>query len=180
MNNGLCLELNTVYREVNIVGKFSAKDMFQHARDIEDQGEKFYQALSQSVEPGPLQKIFLTMAKEEHKHRETYQAFLDKFEAGGDHRDTIAAGEDDRDYEELKDRIFNRMENVKKVHRLKTISDVLNYLIDIECDVVDLFEKLQNLVHTEDRPAITRIINEERSHVKDLTALRTQYHTKNW
>ena len=75
----------------------------------------------------------------------------------------------------MKDKIFNRLENVKKVSTLKTLGDAFNYMIDIECDVVDLYEKLQNLVRTDEKAKITRIINEERKHVQQLMAFRRRY-----
>lgn len=161
------------------MGKLSARDIFKHVMAIEDEGEKFYQTLSQVVTVESLQKAFLLMSKQEQEHRKTYQAFIDDIQeadaASASDRDTVTEMFDETHFEALKDKIFNRLENVKKVSTLKTLGDALNYMIDIECDVVDLFEKLQSLVRTDEKAKITRIINEERSHVQQLMALRRRY-----
>ncbi len=163
------------------MAKYTAREIFQHVLNIEDAGEKFYNALAAGIDHEPLKKVFLHMAGQEGRHRETYRAFMEAVGDGpAEKRSEAADGSfDERQYEELKDKIFNRMESIKKIARLKTLGDALNYMIDIECAAVDLFEQLQHLVNQAERPQITRIINEERSHVKQLVDLRQRFENVN-
>lgn len=163
------------------MAKYGAQDIFRHAMEIEEAGEKFYRTLSEVVDDEHLRKIFQAMANQELKHRQTYRAFMETLHNGEEEaeREGIAADFDEQRYEQLRDKIFNRMEKVTKVVKLKTLGEALNYMIETECDAVDLFEQLQKLVTADERPQITHIINEERSHVKQLTEMRHQHQSVN-
>lgn len=75
----------------------------------------------------------------------------------------------------LEDRIFNRLDVVRKTPKIKTLGDALSFMIDIEMDVVDYFENTRKLVNPQGQAMMNKIINEEKSHVKQLVDLRQQY-----
>ena len=75
----------------------------------------------------------------------------------------------------LEDRIFNRLAVVQKTPKIKTLGDALAFMIDTEMDVVDYFENARKLINPQGQVMMGKIINEEKSHVKQLLDLRKHY-----
>jgi rubrerythrin len=161
------------------MGKYNAADIFQHAMEIEDAGQKLYTRLSEMMDDPQIKKIFQVMAQQEIKHHETYNDLMANASSAGENQPSSNEGFDGDKHDLLQDRIFNRLEVVRKAARLSTLGDVLNYMIDVEIDVVGLFENLRHLLKKADQVQIDKIINEERSHVRQLVDLRKQYKSVN-
>jgi rubrerythrin len=157
------------------MGKYRASDIFKHAMEIENAGHKLYAGLSEMMDDPKIKKIFQVMAEQEIKHYDTYNSLMANASLAGENHPSADEGFDGVKYDLLQDRIFNRLEVVRHVAKLSTLGDVLNYMIDIEIDAVDLFENLRHLLNKADHAQINKIINEERSHVKQLVDLRKQY-----
>ncbi|MFO7570496.1 MAG: ferritin family protein [Smithellaceae bacterium] len=157
------------------MGKYNVDEMLAHAMEIEQAGEKFYAVLAERLENPQLKKIFSLMSRQEVEHDKVYQQLRDQLSGtpGGtpDQEDQF----DFKQHEMLEDRIFNRLEVVRKTPKLKTLGDALAFMIDIEMDVVDYFENIRKLVSPKGQSVMERIINEEKTHVKQLVDLRTQY-----
>lgn len=75
----------------------------------------------------------------------------------------------------LEDRIFNRLTVVQKTPKIKTLGDALAFMIDTEIDVVDYFENARKLINPQGQVMMQKIINEEKSHVRQLLDLRSHY-----
>ena len=157
------------------MGKYEVADMLKHAVEIEEAGQKFYTTLAERLDNEPLAKIFAVMARQEIGHLETYKNLQEQLPASPE---ASPAGTDDFDYQKhkiLEDRIFNRLDIVRKAPGIKTLGDALGYMIDIEMDVVDYFENARKLITAAGQPLMIKIINEEKAHVKQLLDLRKQY-----
>ncbi len=155
--------------------KYSARDVLNQAMQIEEAGNKFYNRLSEIAEDPEQKKIFQVMASEELKHIEIYKGFIDKLEELATDQQNAEDEFDPAKHELLKDRIFNRLNIVQKAGKIKTVSAALNYLVEIEIDVVDFFENFRKLLNAADQLQLSTVTNEERGHVKMLVNLRQQY-----
>ncbi len=159
------------------MGKYNVDEMLAHAMDIEQAGHKFYALLAERLENPQLKKIFALLSRQEVEHGKVYQQLRDQIPAAPGGTPDQENEFDFKKHEMLEDRIFNRLEVVRKTPQLKTLGDALAFLIDIEIDVVDYFENIRKLVNLQGQLVMERIINEEKSHVKQLVNLRTQYKT---
>ena len=155
--------------------KYSARDILNQAIQIEEAGTKLYNRLSEMTEDYQQKNIFQVMANEELKHINIYKDFIEKIDEPLTDQQTADDDFDPVKHELLKDRIFNRLEIVQKAGKIKSVGDAMNYLVEIEIDVVNFFENFRKLLNVADQPQLGAVINEERSHVKMLVDLRQQY-----
>jgi len=155
--------------------KYRVDKILEHALVIEEAGQKFYAMLSDSLDDPGLKKIFLVMSHQEVGHSHVYKKMLDELAAAPA---PVSAGGEPFDFKKhdlLEDKIFNRLEIVRKTQKIYTLGDTLALMIDIEINVVDYFENVRRLVCLQDQPKMEQIINEEKTHVRQLVDLRTQY-----
>jgi len=157
------------------MAKYSVEQILGHAMEIEESGQKFYALLADRLEDARLKKIFTIMARQEVGHFETYKSMCEQQPAAPDVPETGAELFDYKIHELLEDRIFNRLDVVRKTPKINTLGDALAFMIDIEMDVVDYFENARKLVNHQGQVLMLKIINEEKSHVKQLVDLRQQY-----
>ena len=155
--------------------KYSSRDILNQAMQIEEAGNKFYDRLSEMTEDAQQKKIFQVMANQELKHIDIYKVFLEKLESLATDQQNANDDFDLAKHELLKDRIFNRLDTVKKVSKINTVGNALNYLVEIEIDVVSFYDNFRKLLNAADQVQLDAVINEERSHVKMLVDLRQQY-----
>lgn len=157
--------------------KYNITEILERALEIEEAGQKFYEMLASRLEDLQLKKIFSIMSREEAGHTEIYKKMREELSAASAGKDAETEPFDVKKNEMLKDRIFNRLDVVRKAPKIHALGDALAYIIDIEIDGVDYFENIRRLVRPQDQPMMNRIINEEKAHVKQLIDLRTQFKT---
>lgn len=157
------------------MAKYSVAGMLKHAMEIEESGQKFYETLAGRLEDARLKKIFTTMARQETGHFTFYKKLLEELPPAPEIPREDADSFDYKKHEMLEDRIFNRLEVVRKTARINTLGDALVFMIDTEMDVVDYFENARRLINLQGQAMMEKIINEEKAHVRQLVDLRTHY-----
>lgn len=157
------------------MAKYTAENILKHAMEIEESGQKFYTMLAERLDDARLKKIFSVMARQEIEHYEVYRRMHEQQPATPNVAQPEAEPFDYKKHQLLEDRIFNRLDVVRKTPKIKTLGDALSFMIDIEMDVVDYFENTRKLVNPQGQALMNKIINEEKSHVKQLVDLRQQY-----
>lgn len=157
------------------MGKYKVDEILGHAMEIEEAGQKFYAMLAERLDDSQLKKIFSIMSTQEVGHYEVYKRLREQLPETPVDSKTQADPFDYMKNEMLKDRIFNRLDVVRKTPGINNLGDALAFMIDVEMNVVDYFENIRKLVSPEEQPVMVRIINEEKTHVKQLTDLRKQY-----
>ncbi len=157
------------------MGKYTVKQILKHAMEIEEAGQQFYRMLADRLDDGKLKKIFSIMANQETGHYKTYEKLHEQQPDMPDAPRTDTDPFDYKKHELLEDRIFNRLDVVRKTSKINTLGDALVFMIDIEMDVVDYFENARKLVNLQGQALMEKIINEEKTHVKQLVDLRQQY-----
>lgn len=155
--------------------KYTVKQILKHAMEIEESGRKFYIMLADRLVDEKLKKIFSVMAKQETGHYRTYEKLHEQQPDAPDVPETDTDSFDYKKHELLEDRIFNRLDVVRKTSKINTLGDALVFMIDIEMDVVDYFENARKLVNLQGQDLMEKIINEEKTHVKQLVDLRQYY-----
>lgn len=155
--------------------KLNVRKILEHALDIEETGQKFYAMLADRLDDPQLKKIFSLMSRQEVGHSQIYKKMRDELPEAPAPEAADIGEFDFKKNEMLEDRIFNRLEIVRKTPKLHTLGDALALMIEIEISVVDYFENLRRLVRLQDQPMMETIINEEKAHVKQLVDLRTHY-----
>jgi len=157
------------------MGKYSVEQILKHAMEIEETGQKFYTTLADRLDNAQLKKIFSLMARQEIGHYHIYEKIYENLPKAPDNIQPDADPFDYKKHQLLEDRIFNRLEVVRKTPQINTLGDALVFMIDIEMDVVDYFENTRKLVNLQGQALMEKIINEEKTHVKQLVDLRQQY-----
>lgn len=157
--------------------KYNVEKILRHAMEIEEAGQKFYAMLASRLEDARLMKIFDIMSRQEVGHGDVYREMLAKLPAAPAPGNADDDSFDFKKHEMLEDKIFNRLDVVRKTSRIYSLGDALALMIDIEMNVVDYFENIRRIVRLQDQPLMEQIINEEKAHVKQLIDLRTQYKT---
>ncbi len=157
------------------MGKYTVDQILKHAMEIEEAGQKFYTMLADRLDNTQLKKIFSVMAHQETGHYNTYEKLHAQLSPAPDDSQQATDPFDYKKHQLLEDRIFNRLDVVRKTPNLKTLGDALVFMIDIEMDVVDYFENARKLVSLKGQALMEKIINEEKTHVKQLVDLRQQY-----
>ena len=157
--------------------KYNVAMILEHAQDIEDVGQKFYTMLSEKMESPELKKIFAVMSRQENNHKEIFSKMQSELQTAP--ADTSADSElfDFNRHEIIEEKIFNHVDILRKTSRIFTLGDALALMIEIEINSVDYYENIRKLVRAQDQPVMERIINEEKSHVRRLVDLRTEYKT---
>ncbi|MEE9910926.1 MAG: ferritin family protein [Deltaproteobacteria bacterium] len=159
------------------MSKYPVEKILKHAMEIEEAGQKFYAMLAERLDDAPLKKIFTVMSRQETGHYEVYKQLHDQLPAVPEAPAPDAEPFDYKKHELLEDRIFNRLDVVRKTARINTLGDALVFMIDTEMDVVDYFENARRLVNLQGQDLMEKIINEEKTHVKQLVDLRHHYKT---
>jgi len=155
--------------------KYNVDTILRHAMDIEEVGQKFYAMLSEKVADPELKKIFTLMSRQETVHKEIFSKMREQLPPSSVDKSMDAEQFDLNAHELIADKIFNRMEIVRKTQNIYTLGDALALMIDIEISGVDYYENFRKLVRLQDQAIMERVINEEKTHVRRLVDLRTQY-----
>jgi len=179
--------------------KYMVEDILKHSMEIEEAGQKFYALLADRLNNAKLKNIFSIMARQETGHYSFYKKLCEQLTVTPEAPVTPEAAVtpeaevtavtpgtpeippsdtelfDYKKHQLLEDRIFNRLDVVRKTPKINNLGDALSFMIDIEMDVVDYFENTRKLVNPQGQAMMNKIINEEKSHVKQLVDLRQQY-----
>lgn len=159
------------------MSKYSVEKILSHAMEIEESGRKFYAMLADRLDDAELKKILTLISQQEMGHYEIYRKLREELPAVPELPLSATEPFDFKKHELLEDRIFNRFDVVRRTPKINTLGDALVFMIDIEMDMVDYFENARKLVNLQGQELMEKIINEEKTHVKQLVDLRQHYKT---
>jgi rubrerythrin len=150
---------------------FAASDVLQFAIRMEENGRLFYHKAAELAGNGVAKKLFEFLASEEETHKKTFEEILA-------HSDVNLPTEDYpgeylsylRQY--IDDKIF--FSNEKELSKNIDIASALDFAIRREMDSILYYSELKGFLTTEEVKIIDKIIEEERKHFAQLSALRNQ------
>ena len=151
---------------------FSGSELIDIAINIEHSGIAFYDIMTRSAENEVARIAFKYLADMERQHVETFRDMLgeaDKYQLAGT-RDEDYAGyvkslvdsavfSEDALNSELADKVSNDI-------------DAVELAMGAEKDSILFYYEVRELMHQHDQSAVTRIIAEEKTHLRQLSMLK--------
>jgi rubrerythrin len=156
---------------------FSAGELYAIAVGIEKNGVAYYSALSESVDNPQLKKTYLDLAEMERGHIRVFE----DLRAALVHSGPVVTPDVEEEYDAyLKALIGSAVFSDDKVARelalrVSGTAEALQLAIGAEKDSILFYTEMKGLVPAREREAVERIIREEKTHLRDLSALKQKY-----
>ncbi len=153
---------------------FTASEVVTMAIEIEKNGMNFYNTMSARADRNETKELFTFLAGEEVVHKATFQKMLNHLK---NPELTASEGEEYNSYLRAltSSRVFKTDVNVDElVAGVRNDIDAINMAIEAEKDSILFYYELQAQAFDEDKEAIDRVIQEEKSHYAKLINLRGQ------
>jgi rubrerythrin len=147
---------------------FSPYEIAEKAMSIEEEGAKFYHALSNLTDNHVLKDIFDTLSKEEVEHRKKFSEIAVKhlMEETTEH---------DIDIPTLVQDYANDIKDAfKATFSVQTIEDALNIAINLEETAIRIYEAMQVSLSQSVQDILEEIVNEEKKHLDILMEAKAQ------
>ena len=150
---------------------FSGQDMLEVAINIERNGEAFYLAAMNTARDASSRAAFENLAGEEKKHLKTFQSILNSIPANP--VSETYTGEYALYVKTLSDGLVFKDDKTARSMAARAANDaeIVHLALAVEKDSLLFYWEMKSLLRQEDLPVIDRIMDEERAHVRRLTAL---------
>jgi rubrerythrin len=151
---------------------FSGSELLEVALGIEKNGAAFYQALASKTKDKSTRAIYKHLADEEIKHQKIFQGMLD---AVGKYQPPEGYTEEYALYlKSLVDSsVFTNVSQAQqKAAKVSSEAQALDIGIQAEKDSILFYTEMKNLVKPADRQLVLNIIDEEQSHLSQLSQLK--------
>ncbi len=148
-------------------------DLANMAIDIERNGAAFYDIMARSSDAAPVREIFHYLVEMERRHMQIIQEIF----SGVDKNDPIGYDEERSAYVKtlMENSVFtDDFVNNEFVNRIENDIQALELSIIAEKDSIIFYYELLGLVPESNRELVNRIIAEEKSQIKQLTALKKE------
>jgi rubrerythrin len=143
---------------------FNASEIYEFAKQIEVNGEKFYNMMAIKFDNPEIKELFEFLAKEEVNHKKIFTNMLSKLENynlhesyGGEYLNYLHAYADNL--------LFNFDKFDDDISKVEDIESALQFAIGKELDTIMYFQEMKNVVLTHQKNLLDDIISEERKHV---------------
>jgi rubrerythrin len=157
----------------NMVTFFSGNELVEIALGIERNGFAFYQAMADTTKDDSARTVFTFLAKEEKKHELIFSKL-------GASLPTLKSpesypGEQMLYLKSLVDSlVFQNLKQIKQGKLAAKEIEAITIGIQAEKDSILFYTEVENMVKESDRPVVAQVINEEKGHLKQLSALRAR------
>lgn len=151
---------------------FSAAEALEAAMEIETNGEAFYNAIVEKNPESETAELFRDLAAQERRHYAVFRQMLGRVSSGPDIPDPEYAQYMMYMRVALDRALFSGED--KTLLLAKEANDVdsaLRAALGFEKDTLLFFYDLREMVSERDRDSITRIIREEKTHVRRLAGM---------
>ncbi len=151
---------------------FSGSELVNIAIGIERNGLAFYQSLVEKEKSVMARGAYKYLAEMEEKHIKTFQGMLDTV---GEYKPPETYTEEYQLY--LKALVDSAVFTDDKVARemaekVTSSAEAIQIALGAEKDSILYYSEMRNLVRERDREVVDRIIEEEKSHLKQLSDLK--------
>ena len=153
----------------------SAQAVLKWAMDIETNGKTFYDALAAQATDADVKTLFLDLAYQEERHRVTFERLLERVAARAASSPTVDADERAQMQRMLSNALMGGEESgITLARQAKDETSAIQAAMAFEKDTLLLFYDLRELVPEGQQAAVTSVINEEKSHLRQLARLLEQ------
>ncbi|MBN1979834.1 MAG: ferritin family protein [Anaerolineae bacterium] len=151
---------------------FTAAEALEMALEIEKNGEVFYKAAAAKSDDSEIKALFEDLAAQEQIHYRVFQKML----GGVGSAPALPAGEYDQYQAYMQAALDNALfsgedKALALAARATDRETALHAALGFEKDTMLFFYDLREMVGEADKGAISRVIGEERQHVRRLAAL---------
>lgn len=155
--------------------QFSIQEVIEIAIEIEKNGVTFYSALAESADTARLRELFTYLAEEEKTHVTRFQEILESV-GGYQISEAYYATQYMGYMKALADEwVFKRDTSVAGVaDRARLPREAIDVAIAFEKESILFFHEMCELMRKPDRKTIQKLLNEERDHVRRLSAMKAQ------
>lgn len=154
--------------------KIAVRDAYLHAIEIEKLGSALYAKLEEKSNQAILKKIFSKLKDAENAHIKKFQELYQLLENEANIKGITLSG-GGGETEELKDKVFNRVQSLQQIMAAKSPYELLNQLVNLELDVINYYTHIQHFILPKEQEFLIKIINEEKDHVKELIEERNRF-----
>jgi rubrerythrin len=153
---------------------YSAVEVIEMAVQTEKAGKGFYEGVAKKTNNNQLKELFDFLAQEETKHQ---AIFSELYKTIKESPQTMPYN-----WEELKlylaaiteSRFFlGKDKAINLVKEAKTPQKAIEQALDFERDTMLFYNEITTIVAEKDRPVVTKIIEQEKSHIRKLQALKS-------
>jgi rubrerythrin len=151
---------------------FTAAEALEMAMEIEKNGEVFYNAAAAKSDDTEVKTLFEDLAAEEQIHYKVFQKMM----GGVGSAPALPAGEYDQYQAYMQAALDNALfagedKALALAEKATDRETALRAALGFEKDTMLFFYDLREMVSEADKDAISRVIGEERKHVRRLAAL---------
>ncbi len=152
---------------------FSGREILEIAIGIEKNGYTFYDTLTHSAGDADARNIYGMLASREVEHMVTFKRML-KGIVSESSEEPYSSEEYALYLKALVDSTVFTNEQMahEKAKKVKSDAEAINIALAAEKDSILFYHAIQDIVSPRDRKELDKIIEEERSHVKQLSDLR--------
>lgn len=154
---------------------FNAKEIFEIAINIEENGIRFYRYAADNIaEDKEVKDMFNELAEQEVEHKGTFSKMLSGITDEGELEDY---SEDYFDYLSayINNTIFSDEMMEEEVSEIKDVTSALEFGIRRELDSILYYNEIKDYVPEKQHEQIEKIIEEERKHYMQLSDLKEEY-----
>jgi rubrerythrin len=153
---------------------FSPAELYDIAIAVERRGAAFYDTLARTCSSEETREAFVALAAMEHAHIQTFQRLA------AEAPDTLGEGAEAEEYADyfkalVESAVFNDdLATSDLVTKVDTDRQAVEVGIEAEKDAILFYEQLRDIVSGDAGEAIAGIIAEEKAHLRQLAAIKTQ------
>ncbi len=155
--------------------KLTIQEIIEIGIEIEKNGAAFYGELRNSARTSHIKDLFSFLAEEEKKHITRFQEILDS--VGGYQISEAYYFTEYMDYMKAiaDDQVFRSDISIKEISdKVKTPKEAVDIAINFEKESLLLFHEMWHLVPEANKKAMQKLIDEERDHIRRLSAIKAQ------
>ena len=155
--------------------QFSIQEIIEIAIEIEKNGEAFYRTLVESANTARLRDLFKYLSEEEKKHKVRFEEILKS--VGGYQISEIYYATEYMGYMKAlaDERVFTKDVFAPDiVKNLKSSKEAIDLAIGFEKDSIIFLHEMQNMINDPEKETVQRLLNEERGHIRRLSAIKAQ------
>ncbi len=154
---------------------FLIQEIVEIAIEIEKNGVDFYRTLAGTADTSRLRELFKYLEEEEKRHIARFEEILES--AGGYQISEAYYATQYMGYMKAlaDERVFRSdISATEMADRAKTPKEAIDMAIGFEKDSIIFLHEMQNAVMKPDAEPIQKLLDEERDHLKRLSAMKAQ------
>ncbi|MDK2820845.1 MAG: hypothetical protein PWP31_810 [Clostridia bacterium] len=151
--------------------KFSGEEIINLAIEIEKAGKTFYEAMKQKVDNPEFKELFAFLAGEEEQHVADFEKLGEKLTRDVVPNESYVGEYGDYLRAVIDSHIFNQKNVDELVKDIVDIREALAIAFRFEKDSIMIFQEFYNGADESGKEVIGKLIDEERKHIKKLSAV---------